>query len=116
MIVRAALQSRKNRTVYRFGMARAAHDHRPTRAAQRFVRRRRHCVRQGNRRASGATRGTVSGQTVTFAPCAVLPAREVITYTVKARAVRTGDARFKVQMTSALLTTPVTEEESTQVY
>jgi len=66
--------------------------------------------------ASGATRGTVSGQTVTFAPCAVLPAREVITYTVKARAVRTGDARFKVQMTSALLTTPVTEEESTQVY
>jgi len=66
--------------------------------------------------ASGAARGSVAGQSVTFAPYAALGPQQVITYTIKAKAISTGDARIKVHMTSALLTNPVTEEESTQVY
>jgi hypothetical protein len=46
----------------------------------------------------------------------VLGPQQVITYTIRAKAVSMGDARIKVRMSSSLLTTPVTEEESTQVY
>jgi len=66
--------------------------------------------------ATGAARGSVAGQSVTFAPYPSLGPQQVITYTIKARAVSVGDARIKVHMSSALLTNPVTEEESTQVY
>ncbi len=66
--------------------------------------------------ASGVARGSVAGQSVTFAPYAALGPQQVITYTIKAKAVSTGDARIKVHLSSALLTNPVTEEESTQVY
>jgi uncharacterized repeat protein (TIGR01451 family) len=66
--------------------------------------------------AGGAAPGSVAGQTVTFAPYPVLGPQQVITYTIRAKAVSMGDARIKVRMSSSLLTTPVTEEESTQVY
>jgi uncharacterized repeat protein (TIGR01451 family) len=66
--------------------------------------------------ASGVTHGSVAGQTVTFVPYASLGPQQVITYTIKAKAISTGDARIKVHMSSALLANPVTEEESTQVY
>jgi len=66
--------------------------------------------------ASGDTQGSISGRKVSFAPYASLAAKQIIEFRVVARAVAEGDARFKAQMNSDLLKTPVPEEESTQVY
>lgn len=66
--------------------------------------------------AAGDTRGTISGNNVTFAAYPVLNAKEIIQFRVVAKAVAQGDARFKAQMESDLLKTPVPEEEATQVY
>jgi uncharacterized repeat protein (TIGR01451 family) len=66
--------------------------------------------------AAGDTQGTISGNNVSFAPYAVLAAKEIIEFRVVAEAVSEGDARFKAQMDSDLLRSPVPEEEATQVY
>ncbi len=66
--------------------------------------------------ASGDTKGSISGNTVTFAPYAKLEAKEVIQFRVIAKATATGDKRFNAYMTSDLLKDPVPEEEATQVY
>ena len=42
--------------------------------------------------------------------------QEVIVWKIKAKAIKTGDARIKIKMSSDLLKIPVTEEESTHVY
>lgn len=65
---------------------------------------------------SGSTAVTVNGKTVEFAPVAALAPKQVVTWTVKAKGAVTGDHRLKVEMTSDMLTSPVTEEESTHVY
>ena len=66
--------------------------------------------------AAGDTPGTIDGQSVSFAPYPVLAAKEIIEFRVVARAGSEGDARFKAEMKSDLLRTPVPEVESTQVY
>ncbi|WP_158279925.1 DUF7507 domain-containing protein [Coraliomargarita sinensis] len=66
--------------------------------------------------ASGDTKGTISGNKVSFAAYPVLKAKEIIEFRVVAEAVSEGDARFKAQMDSDLLRSPVPEEEATQVY
>lgn len=66
--------------------------------------------------AAGDTQGTISGNTVSFAPYGVLSAKEIIEFRVVAQAVAEGDARFRAQMNSDLLSSPVPEEEATQVY
>ena len=66
--------------------------------------------------AAGDTQGTIAGNNVAFAPYSVLSAKEIIQFRVVAKAVAVGDARFKAQMKSDLLKTPVPEEEATQVY
>jgi len=66
--------------------------------------------------ASGDTKGTISGNNVSFAAYPVLKAKEIIEFRVVAEAVAEGDARFKAEMKSDLLRTPVPEVESTQVY
>jgi len=66
--------------------------------------------------AAGDTQGTISGNNVSFAPYKVLKAKQIIEFRVIAQAVAEGDARFRAQMKSDLLTTPVPEEEATQVY
>lgn len=66
--------------------------------------------------AAGDTQGTISGNNVSFAPYAVLKAKQIIEFRVVAEAVAEGDARFKAQLKSDLLKSPVPEEESTQVY
>ena len=66
--------------------------------------------------AAGDTQGTISGNAVNFAAYSVLAAKEIIEFRVVAKAVAEGDARFKAQMTSDLLRSPVPEEEATQVY
>ena len=66
--------------------------------------------------ASGATQGSISGKNVTFAPYAVLEAKEIIEYRVVVEATAEGDSRFRANMDSDLLRNPVPEEEATQVY
>lgn len=66
--------------------------------------------------AAGDTQGTISGRNVSFAPYSVLNAKEIIQFRIVAKGVAIGDARFKANMNSDLLKTPVPEEESTQVY
>lgn len=66
--------------------------------------------------AYGDTQGTITGNNVSFAPYSVLNAKEIIQFSIVAKAVAVGDARFKAQLNSDLLQSPVPEEEATQVY
>lgn len=65
--------------------------------------------------ARGATGGTISGSTVTFAPYSPLGARQTVDFYVEARAHEAGDARIKVEVMSDSITTPIVQEESTIV-
>ncbi len=65
--------------------------------------------------ATGPSQGTVSGQTVTFAPVNTLSARQTVEYRVDARAKSSGDARVNVEVTSESIKTPITQQESTIV-
>lgn len=64
----------------------------------------------------GSTTVTVSGKNVDFGNVATLAPKQTVTWTVPAKGVAAGNHRLKVRMTSDMLTTPVTEEESTHVY
>lgn len=64
---------------------------------------------------SGDTRGTVSGQTVTFAPYQTLRPRQTLTYRVDAQGRASGDARIAVEVTSDNTKTPIVQQESTIV-
>ncbi len=65
---------------------------------------------------SGATGATVSGQSVTFAPFAIMGPRQTVTYRVDAKAVKSGDdPRIKVEVSSDSVKTPLVEETSTIV-
>lgn len=64
---------------------------------------------------SGAAPATVSGQTVTFAPFANLAPRQTIKYVVDAKAMKSGDARVKAEVSSDSFKTPIAQEESTIV-
>jgi conserved repeat domain/conserved repeat domain len=66
-------------------------------------------------RASGPTAGTVSGQTVTFAPLGIISPRQTLEYRVDAQAKQSGDARVKVEISSDSIKTPIVQEESTIV-
>lgn len=66
--------------------------------------------------ASAATRETVEGQTVTFAPVKSLAPKAKTIYKVVVKALKAGDVRFKVSLTSDQLKTPVEETESTNIY
>jgi uncharacterized repeat protein (TIGR01451 family) len=65
---------------------------------------------------SASSGGKVDGKTVTFAPVPSLAPKQVVTYTITAKGVSAGDHRLKVDLTSDILTEPVTHEESTHVY
>lgn len=65
---------------------------------------------------AGDTQGSIQGKRVVFAPYPILDPKQKIKFTIRAKAATKGDSRIKVEMTSELLTRPVTEEESTQVY
>ena len=66
--------------------------------------------------ADGDTQSTISGNSIKFAAYPVLNEKEKIQFRVVAKAVDVGDSRFKVQVSSDLLKTPLPGEESTQVY
>lgn len=65
---------------------------------------------------SASGNGNVNGKTVTFPPIPRLGAKQAVTYTITAKGVATGDHRLTVDLTSDMLTEPVTHEESTHVY
>lgn len=64
----------------------------------------------------GPSAGTASGQEVAFAPLPVLMPKAVAVWKVTCEALRAGDARFRVLLTSDQLTRPVEETESTHLY
>lgn len=65
---------------------------------------------------SGATAGTFKDGAVEFAPIASLEAKKQAVYKVVVKATAAADARFFTQITSDMLTSPVTELESTHFY
>lgn len=66
--------------------------------------------------ASGATNGSASGKTVTFAPSGSLAPGASISWRVTVRANAESDSRFRIEMTSDRLTSPVIETEATNLY
>ena len=68
------------------------------------------------REAAGPTAYRLQGQQVIFEPLPQLATKADALFRVRARGVKPGDVRFKVEMSSDQLTTPVYEEESTRVY
>lgn len=65
----------------------------------------------------GATRGTISGQTITFEPLPELAPKARVTWTITVKANQPGDVRFKVIMTTQETGgVPVQETEATRLY
>ncbi|HEX8912703.1 MAG TPA: CARDB domain-containing protein, partial [Humisphaera sp.] len=64
---------------------------------------------------TGASAVTAAGQNVTFGPLATLAPGAEANWTVVCKGVKAGDARFYIEMTSASLSRPVAETESTRV-
>jgi len=65
---------------------------------------------------SGATAGSVIGNTVTFAPLRSLAPKAKATWRIVVRALEPGDVRFKVSMKTGEFERPVEETESTNLY
>jgi uncharacterized repeat protein (TIGR01451 family) len=65
---------------------------------------------------SGATRGTVEGNTITFAPLRSLAPKNKATWRVVVKALKPGDIRFTVIMNTDQLDRPVQETEATHLY
>ena len=65
---------------------------------------------------SGATAGSIMGNTISFAPLHSLAPKGRATWRVVVRGVRAGDVRFKVTMSSDRLIRPVEETEATHLY
>jgi len=65
---------------------------------------------------SGATIGTLQGNTVTFAPLPTLAPRAEATWLINVKAVKAGDVRFTAVMDTDQLTRPVQETEATHIY
>lgn len=66
--------------------------------------------------AGGQTAGTNAGGTVTFAPLATLAPKAKAVWTVKIKAMKEGDVRFKTTMIADELKSNVEETESTNLY
>ncbi len=65
---------------------------------------------------NGPTKGTVSGQTITFEPIERLNPKQSVEFCVSVKAVSVGDARAEATLSSEGLGIPVTETEATHVY
>ena len=66
--------------------------------------------------AGGATSGSANGQVVEFAPLATLGAGQKAVWRLVVKAVKAGDVRFGVRMTTDETERPVEETESTHQY
>lgn len=65
--------------------------------------------------ASGDSQGQVSGATVRFAPFNNLRARQSLNYRIDGVARKSGDGRVVAELSSASITTPIMQQESTIV-
>ena len=65
--------------------------------------------------ASGPATYRVEGGRVTFTPLETLPPGQTATYIVEVEAVQAGEARFRAELTTGTMSTPVVKEESTNV-
>lgn len=65
---------------------------------------------------NGPTQGSISGQTVTFAPLERMSPKGCVEYTICVKGVSPGDAKAEATLSSDALTTPVVDQESTHVY
>ncbi len=65
---------------------------------------------------SGPTEGKLDGNRVVFAPLERLAPKGKATWTVEVKALRAGDVRFYVEMTTKRLERPVEETEATRLY
>ena len=66
--------------------------------------------------ADGPTRHQLEGGRVFFEPLPRLAPKADTTYRIKVRGQEAGDQRFRVQLQSDEMDSPVTKEESTRVY
>ena len=66
--------------------------------------------------ACGPDSYTIDGNTVVFDNIKVLHAGQTEAFTIRAKAMEPGDARVSAEIESDLLTTPLVNEEATQVY
>ena len=66
--------------------------------------------------AQGPTEQTVEGQKVTFAAVRSLAPKEANVYKIVVKGLKPGDVRFKVFLTSDMMTSPVEKSESTHIY
>ncbi len=64
----------------------------------------------------GATTGTLTGNTITFAPLPSLAPKAKATWQVKLKALKAGDVRIRVEMNTDQLGRPVVETEATHIY
>jgi uncharacterized repeat protein (TIGR01451 family) len=60
--------------------------------------------------------GTIDGQTVTLPKVATLGSKQVLTYKIVAKGVTAGDGHTKFTLSSDVLKSPISAEESTTVY
>ncbi len=67
-------------------------------------------------KAGGAAEGKADGKTIRFAPLATLAPKAKAVFTVTVKGVKEGDARFRVNLSSDQIETPVMETESTHIY
>ncbi|MBN1391362.1 MAG: DUF11 domain-containing protein [Sedimentisphaerales bacterium] len=77
------------------------------------------CMLEDNQQyvsSSGATRGSLSGNTITFEPLPTLAPKAQATWRVTVKAVKAGDVRFTVVMNTGQITRPVQETEATNLY
>ncbi len=63
-----------------------------------------------------SSNGTIDGQTVTFAVVPTLASKAAVTYTIVAKGVKAGDGHTKFTLSSDVLKSPISAEESTTVY
>lgn len=66
--------------------------------------------------AVGSTEATASGQNVKFGTIESLPPGEVASWQLRVRAARAGDVRFRLEMNSDYLDSPVVEVEPTRLF
>lgn len=66
--------------------------------------------------AHGDLSGSISGQSVNFVPCEELAPGETVQLVIYAEAMRKGDGRLYIEVTSDMIKDPISEEESTHVY
>ncbi|HOD82283.1 MAG: Large cysteine-rich periplasmic protein OmcB precursor [Planctomycetes bacterium ADurb.Bin126] len=66
--------------------------------------------------ATGPTKETVEGQTVTFAPLKSLAPKDKTVYRLVIKGLKEGDVRFKISLISDQMTSPAEETESTHIF